>query len=253
MLKLSKLTVAVTVYRGTGGATLPKSFFVMNEDGLRGGIEFGFTSTTPDRSVAVQYAGKAAATVISARMGMVDRGADISWLSQFAHEKASAALLRHVPPSSHPIPSATTPRKTAQEVLFPPLMALEVLSSGVENRLMVVDARLSLNMMSQTLEQARVTARVSPLCRALLCSLSAHPLIETDWACMQVIGKMQTGHVSLVSTMLGELKHFAPAKALAPLQAVLDNAKRRGLAFFNVRASALLVPLRHMRASPYLS
>ena len=51
---------------------------------------------------------------------------------------------------------------------------------------------------------------------------------------------MQTGHVSLVSTMLGELKHFAPAKALAPLQAVLDNAKRRGLAFFNVRASALL-------------
>ena len=107
VLKLSKLTVAVTVYRGTGGATLPKSFFVINEDGLRGGIEFGFTSTTPDRSVAVQYAGKAAATVISARMGMVDRGADISWLSQFSHEKASAALLRHVPPSSHPTPSAT--------------------------------------------------------------------------------------------------------------------------------------------------
>ena len=68
-----------------------------------------------------------------------------------------------MPPSSHPIPSATTPRKTAQEVLFPPLMALEVLSSGVENRLMVVDARLSLNMMSQTLEQARVAARNSPL------------------------------------------------------------------------------------------
>ena len=64
---------------------------------------------------------------------------------------------------------------------------------------------------------------------------------------------MQTGHVSLVSTMLGELKHFAPAKALAPLQAVLDNAKRRGLAFFNVRASALLVPLCHMRAAHSLS
>jgi len=128
-----------------------------------------------------------------------------------------------------------------QEVLFPPLMALEVLSSGVENRLMVVDARLSLNMMSQTLEQARVTVPVS-LRSAVPSSLSLcpHPLIETEWACMQVIGKMQTGHVSLVSTMLGELKHFAPAKALAPLQAVLDNAKQRGLAFFNVRASALL-------------
>ena len=52
----------------------------------------------------------------------------------------------------------------------------------------------------------------------------------------QVIGKMQTGHTSLVSTMLGEFKHCAPAKALAPLQAVLDDAKRRGQAFFNVRA-----------------
>ena len=157
-----------------------------------------------------------------------------------------------MPPSSHPIPSATTPRKTAQEVLFPPLMALEVLSSGVENRLMVVDARLSLNMMSQTLEQARVTARDSPLCRALFSlSLCSYPLIETEWACTQVIGKMQTGHVSLVSTMLGELKHFAPAKALAPLQAVLDNAKRRGLAFFNVRASAL--PSAPHEGLPYLS
>ena len=156
-----------------------------------------------------------------------------------------------MPPSSHPAHSATTPRKTAQEVLFPPLMALEVLSSGVENRLMVVDARLSLNMMSQTLEQARVAARVT-LRSAVPFSLSpAHPLIETEWACMQVIGKMQTGHVSLVSTMLGELKHFAPAKALAPLQAVLDNAKRRGLAFFNVRASAL--PSAPHEGRPYLS
>ena len=110
VLKLSKLTVAVTVYRGTGGATLPKSFFVINEDGLRGGIEFGFTSTTPDRSVAVQYAGKAAATVISARMGMVDRGADISWLSQFSHEKASAALLRHATPFPPP-PRPAKPRR----------------------------------------------------------------------------------------------------------------------------------------------
>ena len=62
---------------------------------------------------------------------------------------------------------------------------------------------------------------------------------------------MQTGHISLVSTMLGELKHCAPPKALAPLQAVLDNAKRRGLAFFNVRASALPSPPHE--SLPYLS
>ena len=69
MLKLSKLMVAVTVYRGVGGTTLPKSFFQKNKMGLRGGIEYAFTSTTPDRSVAVQYAGGKASTVIGARMG----------------------------------------------------------------------------------------------------------------------------------------------------------------------------------------
>ena len=52
----------------------------------RAGIEFGFSSTTLDRGVAGFYAkedkeGKAS-TIIEARQGMVDRGADISWLSQ---------------------------------------------------------------------------------------------------------------------------------------------------------------------------
>ena len=54
-----------------------------------------------------------------------------------------------------------------------------------------------------------------------------------------MIGKMQTGHISLVNSMLSDFKHCAPAKVLAPLQGVLDAAKRRGRAFFNVR-----VPLR---------
>ena len=54
----------------------------------------------------------------------------------------------------------------------------------------------------------------------------------------QVIGKMQTGHISLVNSMLSEIQGCAPAKVVAPLQGVLDAAKRRGRAFFNVRASA---------------
>ena len=49
---------------------------------------------------------------------------------------------------------------------------------------------------------------------------------------------MQTGHISLVTSMLGDFKYCAPAKVLAPLQGVLDAATRRGRAFFNVRASA---------------
>ena len=54
---------------------------------------------------------------------------------------------------------------------------------------------------------------------------------------MQVIGKMQTGHISLVNSMLDDFKHRAPAKVVAPLQGVLDAATQRGRAFFNVRAS----------------
>ena len=86
VITLSKLTKAGCVYRGLTGATLPESFFTKDEFGLSGGIEFGFTSTTPDREVAMGYAKGKASTVLEARMGMIDRGAYIAWLSQFEHE-----------------------------------------------------------------------------------------------------------------------------------------------------------------------
>ena len=56
VIKLSKLTQAVKVWRGFKGATLPKQFFEPNETGVRGGIEYGFSSTTTDREQAVIYA-----------------------------------------------------------------------------------------------------------------------------------------------------------------------------------------------------
>ena len=59
-------------------------------------------------------------------MGMIDRGADISWLSQYPHER---------------------------EVLFPPLTGFEAISSNVEADTLVVGARLSLNLMAMTIEQ----------------------------------------------------------------------------------------------------
>ena len=59
-------------------------------------------------------------------MGMVDRGADLSWLSQYPHEK---------------------------EVLLPPLTGLEALEHSVEGGVLVIQSRLSLNMAAHTLEQ----------------------------------------------------------------------------------------------------
>ena len=51
---------------------------------MTSGVESAFLSTTFERSVAMQYAsapGKPA-VVFEVQLGMVDRGADISWLSQ---------------------------------------------------------------------------------------------------------------------------------------------------------------------------
>ena len=82
------------------------------------------------------------------------------------------------------------------ETLFGPLTGIEVLGTRIDGTVVVIECSFSVNLMALTIEQ--------------------------------VIGKMQAKHISLVSTMLGELKHCAPAKALAPLQAVLEDAKRRG-------------------------
>ena len=66
---------------------------------------------------------------------MVDRGADLSWLSQYPHEL---------------------------EVLFPPLTGLEALSTEIDGSTLLVITRLSLNMASLTLEQACAAAAVLP-------------------------------------------------------------------------------------------
>jgi len=47
VLKLAKITAACKVYRGLKDAALPDGFFAPNEHGVRGGVEFGFTSTRP--------------------------------------------------------------------------------------------------------------------------------------------------------------------------------------------------------------
>merc|ERR1719183_543672 len=67
-----------------------------------------------------------ASTIFEMQMGMVDRGADLTWLSQYPHEK---------------------------EVLLPPLTGIEALGTRVEGGTLVVDARLSLNLLALTLDQ----------------------------------------------------------------------------------------------------
>ena len=70
---------------------LPESFWTPNEYGVRTGMETGFMSTTTSREVAVGYTyeGKTP-MVFEFEQGMIHRGAELDWLSQYPHEKEGA-------------------------------------------------------------------------------------------------------------------------------------------------------------------
>ena len=126
-VKLSKIMTAQKVYRGVSGGVLPSEFWAKNEWNVAGGVEFAFMSTTLDKEVALHYGGSGGAGLcFEIQMGMVDRGASPSWLSQYPHES---------------------------EILFAPMTGLEVLGTRVESGVIVVETRLSVNLTALTIEQ----------------------------------------------------------------------------------------------------
>ena len=152
VLKLSKLTVACKVWRGFSGATLPTNFFEANAEGVRGGIEYGFSSTTIDRLQAMHYASGKASTIFEMDMGLIDRGANLSWLSQCA-----CSILRFRMHGTYGTWSESVCDNLAdpheKEILFPPLMGQQALSTRVHGATLTVEMRLNLNMQSLTLEE----------------------------------------------------------------------------------------------------
>ena len=82
VVKCSKLTRAAPVYRGSARGVLPESFWAKNAQGVRGGVDAAFMSTTRDRQVAVGYAAGGTPMILEMEQGMVDRGAELAWLSQ---------------------------------------------------------------------------------------------------------------------------------------------------------------------------
>jgi NLR family CARD domain-containing protein 3 len=90
IVKLSRVHVITTVYRGVKGGALPEAFLTPDKFGARGGVEYGFMSTTTEKEVAHEYmtAGRgdiestSAALMYEIEEGTIDRGADVSWISQ---------------------------------------------------------------------------------------------------------------------------------------------------------------------------
>jgi len=150
---MSKLTQVTKVYRGISGMKLPNTFRARNEFGVRGGIEAAFLSTTANKQVAMGYT-SGQGVVFEVQMGMVDRGAQIQWLSQYPHE---------------------------EEILFGPLSGLEVLAVRMDGAVVVVEAKLSINLTSLTLEQVIAKRRkvVQDMCGQLLVGVE-HAIDTTE-------------------------------------------------------------------------
>lgn len=156
IIKLSKLTVPTTLYRGLSRGVLPDEFWKPNEFGVCGGIELGFMSATTDREVAAHYAtGAGYGLVLELEQGMVDRGADLSWLSQYPHER---------------------------EVCFAPLAGIEMKSSRVEGGLVIVSLSLSINLTVRTIEEVLAKRKkvVEDMCDRMLESFSLY-LLAPEW------------------------------------------------------------------------
>ena len=160
VIKGSKLMKAVKVYRGFTGAKLPSSFWERDAFNCRGGVEFGFSSTTVERAQAEHYATGRASTLFEMDMGLVDKGCDLSWLSQYPHER---------------------------EVLFPPLTGIEVLGSSVDGSSLIIATRLALNLASLTLDEQLAKRRkvVLDMCRVMNDSLKHELASSAAWAQIQ--------------------------------------------------------------------
>lgn len=117
VIKLGKIEKAGCVYRAPGGA-LPRSFWAKSDEGVQGGIEAAFMSTTAAKQEAMHYASRGKGRVLfEIHMGAVSRGARLSWLSQYPAEA---------------------------EVLFPPLTSLEVRTTRVDGMVLMVELAVAM-------------------------------------------------------------------------------------------------------------
>lgn len=165
LIKLSKLTHVQKVYRGVSGGYLPDAFWTPDKEGACGAVEYGFMSTTTKREVAHQYARgngsdkDKAELVMEIQMSAVDRGADLSGLSQYPQER---------------------------EICFGPCAALQVEGWNVEGSLLVVKMRLNINTMAETIDEL-IAQR-----HKLICQMATNFHVEVKDAAQKTKDRVQS-------------------------------------------------------------
>ena len=157
IVKLGKLTKAQKVYRGISGGVLPDEFWTKNKYNVCGGVEFAFTSTTTDREVAVRYASSGKVGMIfEIQMGIVDRGAELEWLSQYPGEREICfapltVTCCQATPTAHHYPKTLSDCSVSASLALS--QGVEVQKTRVEGSMIIVEARLSVNLTAMTIEQ----------------------------------------------------------------------------------------------------
>jgi len=150
LLKLRKvcpLPPKKKVYRGFSGMGVPTCFKRQDSRGNRGGVEFGFLSTSASKKHAIGYIKfeRGFCQLYEMSVGQVDRGASLKWVSYFPEE---------------------------DEVLLPPLCGLEAEGNAryeeieverfddktqsmvkLSQKIMVWPVRLNVNLKGKTLEE----------------------------------------------------------------------------------------------------
>ena len=123
--------------------------------------------------VATSYAASGSAPLVfEIGMGMVDRGASLSWLSQYPHEQVCLCLAGRGLACSHS-DWRTSSHVPSQEILFAPLTGLEVQDARVNVSVMVIEMRLSVNMNNATIEEVVAKMQSSALSLASLASAAS--------------------------------------------------------------------------------
>lgn len=135
--------------------------------GIAGGVEFGLISTSRLKEVAINYLAKQKGTpiVLEIDMGQEDRGADLSWLSQYPGES---------------------------KILFPPLSNLEVMGgpqmevTDSKGLVQVFQLRLNANIKSLTVDE--LVQRRKNLHLAALNNLLEETKRDLQDFCRQALG-----------------------------------------------------------------
>ena len=136
VIKLSLICILPAngeVFRGLSGFELPRCFHEPDRFGARGGVDFAFMSCTTDMKVALDYSKGDGALVFRISVGMIDRGADLRFLSQYPGER---------------------------EIVMPPRSCLEVrgephLMSTDHGDVVIFDAAINCNLSCRTLGKTK--------------------------------------------------------------------------------------------------